>query len=274
MKTVTMNRLLQNPSGPYSAYFARRDLTIKNLNERYLQMLKDKKEFKLEIFKEKDDYYFYFKVPSEKYDKLFYDVVIKFTPVESQSNFDLTFNNYAVNLFSNSPNFMFTYAYVYNEDGILVDFLKDRISQQALNEPPNIKNPIQSYGFEKSVYFALLYIRHNRFHVKSSINHRTKPLDRKKLHKAVDSSEDKLKQYNRAKANEKSLKDSQKIKKKPVAESEKTSYNKKVQRLSEVSLEGRVQKTERNRHKKLGDSRKKANSKVNMKRNMSLKKKK
>jgi hypothetical protein len=274
MKIVTMNRLLQNPSGPYSAYFARRDLTIKNLNERYLQMLKDKKEFKLEIFKEKDDYYFYFKVPSEKYDKLFYDVVIKFTPVESQSNFDLTFNNYAVNLFSNSPNFMFTYAYVYNEDGILVDFLKDRISQQALNEPPNIKNPIQSYGFEKSVYFALLYIRHNRFHVKSSINHRTKPLDRKKLHKAVDSSEDKLKQYNRAKANEKSLKDSQKIKKKPVAESEKTSYNKKVQRLSEVSLEDRVQKTERNRHKKLGDSRKKANSKVNMKRNMSLKKKK
>jgi hypothetical protein len=264
-----MNRLLQNPSGPYSAYFARRDLTIRNLNDRYLQMQKEKKEFKLEIFSEKDDYYFYFKVPSETYEKLFYDVVLKFTPVETQSKFDMTLNNYAVNLFSNAPNFLFTYAYVYNQDGIIVDFLLDKISDKALNEPPNMKNPIQSYGFEKSVYFALLYIKNNRLHIKSAINYRAKPLDRKKLFKAVDSTDEKLKQYNRVKANEKSKKDSQKSQKKTVAESTKTGYNKKVQRLSE-GLDSRVAKTSREKKQQS----KKTNLKHDMKRNMSIKKKK
>jgi hypothetical protein len=265
---VTMNKLLQNPSGPYSAYFARRDLTIKNLNDRYLQMQKDKKEFKLEIFKDKDDYYFYFKVPSETYDKLHYDVVINFIPVGDQSKSDMTLNNYSVNLFSNAPNFLFTYAYVYNQDGILIDFLKDKISKQALNEPPDIRNPIKSYGFEKSVYFALLYIKMNRLHVKSAINYRADKLDKKKLIKAVDSTEEKLKQYNRAKANEKAGKENQKIQKKPVAKNSKTSYNGKGKRLSE-GLGSRVAKTTKEKQES-----RKANLKHNMKKNMSVKKKK
>jgi hypothetical protein len=239
------------------------------LNDRYFQILRDKKEFKLEIFTEKDDYYFYFKVPSETYEKLFYDVVLKFSPIESQSKFDMTLNNYSVNLFSNAPNFLFTYAYVYNQDGIIVDFLLDKISKKALNEPPNVKNPIQSYGFEKSVYFALLYIKNNRFHVKSAINHKTKSLDRKKLIKAIDSTEEKLKQYNRAKANEKSRKDSQKTQKKPVAEDTKTGYNKKAKRLSE-GLDSRVTKTSREKN----EQSRKVNLKHNMNKNMSVKKKK
>jgi hypothetical protein len=271
---VTMNKLLQNPSGPYSAYFARRDLTIKNLNDRFLQMQKDGKEFKLEIFRDKDEYYFYFKVPSETYDKLHYDVVISFVPVGDQSKSDMTLNNYSVNLFSNAPNFLFTYAYVYNQDGILIDFLKDKISEKALNEPPDIRNPIKSYGFEKSVYFALLYIKMNRLHVKSAINHRTSKLDKKKLIKAVDSTDEKLKQYNRAKANAKAVKDNQKIQKKTVAKESKTGYNRKGKRLSE-GLESRVQKTaKQNNHKKESSGGKKVNSRVNLKRNMSVKKKK
>jgi len=264
-----MNRLLQNPSGPYSAYFARRDLTIQNLTQRFLQMQKEKKEFKLEIFSDKGDYIFYFKIPSETYEKLYYDVVLMFTPINAQSKSDLTLNNYSVNLFSNAPNFLFTYAYVYNKDGIIIDFLKDKISEQALNEAPKVRNPIQSYGFEKSVYFALLYIKMNRLHTKSAINFKSAKLDKNKLIKAIGTTDEKLKEYNRAKANAKTAKDNQKSKKKPVAKTPKTSYNGKA-KMATKGLKGKVQQTSRAK-KKVST---KANPALTMKKDMSIRKKK
>jgi hypothetical protein len=233
-----MQKLLQNPSGPYSAYFARRDITIKNLNDRFMRIMRDNKgNFPLEVFTEKNDYYFYFKIPSETHEKLHYDVVIKFSPVADQSNSDMTLNNYAVNLFSNAPNFLFTYAYIYNQDGVLVDFLKEKINSKALNEPPNIKNPIQSYGFEKSVYFALLYIKFHRLNIKSAVNHQTKKLVKKDLIKVIDTTDDKLKQYNRAKANSQAQKNSAKSQK-TVAKNSKTSYNEKADSATRKSLSG------------------------------------
>jgi hypothetical protein len=217
----TMMNLLQNPSGPYSAYFARRDLTIQNLNERFRKMINDKKKFTLERYSDKDDFIFYFKVPSETYNDLFYDVVIKFSPINDQAKNDMTLNNYSVELFSNAANFVFTYAYAYNENEILIEFLKDKISERALNEPPNIRNPIKSFGFEKSVYFALLYIREQRYNVKSKARVNMKPLSKTRLKKEIMDSEDKMKQYNRIKKRE----EDKKREEKRVAKQSKTSYN-------------------------------------------------
>ncbi|AMS01311.1 hypothetical protein AR9_g227 [Bacillus phage AR9] len=273
MAIVTMNQLLQNPSGKYSAYFARRDITIQNLKDRFYEMMKQHKDFKLEIMKDKDIYYFYFKIPSETYEKLFYDVVLQFSPINDQANSDFTFNNYSVRLFSNAPNFLFTYAYVYNQDGILIDFLKKKISNKALNEPPNTRNPIQSYGFEKSVYFALLYIKHRRFNVKSVISTTSiKKFSKTLLLKAVDSTDEKLKQYNRVKNNEMTKKKSQKR----VAKKEKNSYNGEVRKtLKEDSQKSNSRPTTRKSLKKNPQERnKRPNMKRDMKKNMSVRKKK
>jgi hypothetical protein len=255
-KVMTMTQLIQNPTGPYSAYFARRDLTIRNLEERYRSLMQQRgSDLKLKQLRDKDDYYFFFKIPSETYEKLHYDVVIKFSPIVDQSKSDFSLNNYRVQLFSNSPNFVFTYAYVYNQDDMLIDFLKPKISEKALTEAPGIRNPIQSYGFEKSVYFALLYIKGNRLNVKSSGNwSQADKLNRKDLLKAVDGSEEKMRQNNRAKANAKAKKDDEK-KQKRVANGSKTGYNGKV--------EGAARK-----------SPKKAERKRNMTRDMSVRKSK
>jgi hypothetical protein len=271
MADITMTRLLQNPTGPYSAYFARRDLTIRNLNERYMKLMQDKeKEFKLERFKDKNDYYFYFKIPSETHENLHYDVVLQFKPIGAQSINDMTLNNYSVKLFSNSPNFVFTYAYVYNNDGILIDFLKEKISKKALTEPPNIKNPVHSYGFEKSVYFALLYIKNHRLNIKSAFDwSKASKLDKKALLKAVDDSEEKLRQNNRAKANA-NLKKEDRKNQKTVAKSQETGYNKKVERGNGKALK-RVE-TKRNMKKDMSLRKSKpATKRVEAKRNMKKK---
>jgi len=235
MAVITMNRLLQNPTGPYSAYFARRDLTINDLTRRFLSLIKKHGDFKHEIFKDKDDFYFYFKVPSETQEKLFYDVVLQFYPAVESAKSDFTLNNYGVKMFSNAPNFLFTYAYTYNKDDLLIDFLKKKISDKALDEPPNVRNPIQSYGFEKSVYFSLLFLKNSRYNIKSVIMSKAKKINKSDLLKAVDSTDEKLKHYNRAKANEKSKKENKKLEKR-VAKTSKTSYNEEVVSKSKKSM--------------------------------------
>jgi len=202
MKYVTMQQFLQNPSGKYSAYFSRRDLIISNLEERYLKLMKDrKKDFKFNLYMENNDYYFIFKIPSETYDTVVFDVVIRFTPLTIDAKADYTLNRYAVNVFSNAPNFLFTYAYIYNQDDILVNFLKDKVGNIALTQAPKIKNPMESYGFEKSVYFALLFIKFNRYFNKSILSpYIQNKLDRKSLIKAIPSCHDKLQEYEKVKA--------------------------------------------------------------------------
>lgn len=227
MKVMTMQQFLQNPSGQGSSVFARRDLIIENLKMRYDKILRESgKKIKLETFKDKSDYFFYFKFPSEKFGvDLLYDVVIQFIPI-GNSKTDLTINNYAVKVFSNSPNFMFTYAYIYNKDGIVINFLKEKISDEALNNQPVVKNPTETYGFEKSVYFALLYIKNNRLFTKSFLNTNSKEISTDSLLDDIMSCEDKLHQYNLLK---KKISDSKK-KVKKVTKNKTTKVNNKNKR--------------------------------------------
>lgn len=199
MDIITMNDFLTNPTGKSSSSFARRDLIIADLEVRYDKLIKIK-PIKIDMYRDKDTYIFYFRIPSEKFTKkLFYDVVLEFIPPSSNSSTIKTINNYRMKMFSNSPNFMFTYAYVYNKDNNLVTFLKSKISSKALKEPPKVKNPQMSYGFEKSVYFALLYLKRNKLYLKSSLLSVNKIPNRPLIKNKIKSSKDKLDEYNKIK---------------------------------------------------------------------------
>ena len=200
---MTINQFLKNPAGHGSAAGARRDIIIENLENRYHKLYKNAKRlFKMSVFTEDSNYFFIFNIPSETYykEKLVYDVVIQLIPMGSASR-DLTLNRYAVKVFSNAPNFLFTYAYVYNKDDIIIDFLKDKVSELALTKPPEKRNPYQEYGFEKSVYFALLYIVGNK-HVTKALLKKNKDLNIKLIQNKIISCEEKLEEYNNIKNKE------------------------------------------------------------------------
>lgn len=219
MKVMTMKQFLQNPSGSYSASFARRDLIIANLEDRFAKLYKNRKsDFKLIVFRgtNKNDFFFYIKVPSEKYDKLTYDVVIQFSPINMNALSATTIDNYSVKVFSNSLNFTFTYCYWYNQDDIIITQLKDKFSPKAMTDKPVVKNNEGIYGFEKSVYFAMLYIKYNELNKKSNI---LKALNNNmtitKLKPSIKSANSKIIEYNiTKKANGDELK---KKKKEPLA---------------------------------------------------------
>lgn len=201
MKLMTMKQFLQNPSGSYSASFARRDLIIANLEDRFAKLYKNRRsDFKIKVFRggsQKNDFFFWIQTPSEKYDKLVYDVVIQFIPTSVNSMSATTIDNYAVKVFSNSLNFTFTYAYWYNQDDIIIPQLKNKLSAKSLTDKPVIKNNEGIYGFEKSVYFAMLFIKYNELNKKANI---LKALDNnmtiQKLVPMVKSSTSKIMEYN------------------------------------------------------------------------------
>jgi len=96
-------------------------------------------------------------VPSEffKDNKITYDVLFLL-----KYDKQLERKNRQMYVYSNSPSFVFTYCYVYNKHGLLIDKLKDKFPTEALTMAPEIRNPIQSLGFEKSTYIAALYLLH------------------------------------------------------------------------------------------------------------------
>lgn len=201
VKKMTARQFLSNPTGKGSATVARRDRIKLDMNNRYYSLYrKSKNKFNVRIFQSNDNFYFVFKIPSEFYsnENLTYDVVIEFSPPDSNALNNTTLERYNIRFFSNSPNFMFTYAYIYQQDGMLIPWLKGKISNKALTEPPEVRNPREEYGFEKSVYFALLYIQENpRLMRKSAKDMTTK--SRSSIVSNIRTSNQKLKEYNEAK---------------------------------------------------------------------------
>jgi len=196
---MTMDNFLKNPVGPGSASVARRDVIIRNLQERYRKLrLANHSGFKVQIFLRSSDgvYFFKFKIPSEEFPtKLSYDVVLKFTPPADKTRL-ISLNQYTLTVFSNSLNFNFTYTYIYNLFNILIPELKVKYSEIAIKNPPIIKNPNQDMGFEKSVYYALLFMKELKFNFFN--NFRTIPFNKSALLQ-VSSAQEKINEYNRVK---------------------------------------------------------------------------
>ena len=169
MANLTMGQFLINPTGKHSANVARRDRIRADLTSRFNKLYKERKKgFKLSLFKYPEDKVIvaWFKIPSEELNKssLTYDVLMEFQYPPSalrlphSANYN-SLKSLDMKVFSNSPNFTFTYAYVFNKEGFIIEWMKKRMSQRSLNKEPVKRNPDQGFGFEKSIYFSILYFQ-------------------------------------------------------------------------------------------------------------------
>jgi hypothetical protein len=124
--------------------------------------------------------------------------------------------NGKVSVFSNSPSFLFTYAYVVNKDGFLITELKTKVSKKAISDKPSVTNPTEVYGFEKSIYFALLYLRDLDLYKQNELSKYTMNTKTDLLNdiKNILSCEQKLDQYNKVKRSFQNKKASKKANKK------------------------------------------------------------
>lgn len=229
--TMTLKQFLQNPTGPNSAGLARRDIIRNNLEERYSKLLNNHKKIEFRLYRHKGEYLFHFKIPSEEYYDVgvYYDVVLQFIPIEETKG-SSTILSYDMKMFSNSPNFTFTYAYVVYNSNLMINSLASKFNNKALTQPPSVRNPVETLGFEKSCYFAALYITNHDLHKISNIDANLSPFNSKTFLDNISSDEKILMMYNKAKKikAEKRREEKKKLKKKQETTKKATSRRKKL----------------------------------------------
>lgn len=269
MKAKTIDNLnfkqfMQNPMGSATTFGGNREIIKEGLYSKYLTMIKNVKDFEHYIYRYKDNYIFHFKIPSEKFfiEKMTYDVVLEFIPETSDSlELKSIDTGYRMRFFSNSPSFTFTYAYVLFHNDMTVAWLDKHLSKESIKKPPEIRNPVQSFGFEKTCYIAAIYIKNHDYTDKKILNNKAKeiknPLEFNKIYSEIMSCENKVAQYQKA----------GKLRSK---------HNKQVRRLTSKKINPPKFSSNKGKSKKPRNMKAnmQANMKSNMKANMKLKKKK
>jgi len=186
---MSIRQYVDNPSGRGSAFLAKRATIKQGMNMTFIKLLQKHRQqfFAVPYIYPNGDVLFHVKVPSEDYsnNKIVYDVLFRLYKDEG--------NRYALwkmKLFSNSPAFLFTYAYVYYHSDLIVsdpNFVS-KLPQIALTTPPEVRNPIESLGYEKSTYIAARYLLDGFILNDSYINRfglRMNPIEEARLLSAV-----------------------------------------------------------------------------------------
>jgi len=233
---ITLDQFLTNPTGKGSSMMGKREEIKKNLNAKYYSLLKNSTKngtFSYKVYIDKNVYFFWFKIPSETYKEIYYDVVLEFVPTDKTQEKFSTINDYSMNFFSNSPHMMFTYTYVLNQEHLLVDMLKStKYSKEALKNRPKVTNPVEIFGFEKSCYYACKYINEKKLYTKSEIERNSTEITkttRLELLNSIMSQESKYLQYEAVK---KKYADLKRKEREAKARNSNTQYNQAVQKAA------------------------------------------
>jgi len=181
----TLKNFIENPNGAGSTALGNKKLLRDDLNRRYLK-LTQKKKITVDIYRDKEEYYFHFKIPSETERSNTYDVVLYFTMGDDKLKYDNFINNYYVLFFSNCPSFIYTFAYAYNMYELLIPHLKNKYDHIVLNQNPIIRNPGEIINYDKSIYFACHFIQENRKYLnKQNLNTMAKPFNNKQFNDII-----------------------------------------------------------------------------------------
>lgn len=154
----TLEEFFKNPSG--KGVTANNISSVRHtMDSRYEILTKKlKKKFPVTIFEENENsYYFLIIVPSDMRD-YDYDVVIHLYNVDD--NVSSSLKKWHMEIFSNCPSFVFTYAYAYNLNGLMIPFLSKKLGK-ACTTMPTERNPDLQVGWDKSVYYAIKYLMSN-----------------------------------------------------------------------------------------------------------------
>ena len=149
---MTLEQYIQNPAGMKSNVAMNLKSVQNDLDLRYERLIQNKKNFTMKVYKKDENtVWVHVLVPSESYN-MKYDVVIEV---------DITgdiLKNQLFKVFSNSPSFVFNMAYVFNTYGLFVKELSSKYNNEVLSKPPIQKNTFGIISYEKSIYYAIVYL--------------------------------------------------------------------------------------------------------------------
>ena len=159
-KFQTISEFLQNPF--HTSSDVNKDTTY---NSKYVSFSANNKIRLVAICVIEGSYYYHVRIPSEsqKNENYEYDVVIRFFTDKPEIESEGNLQNYFVQFFSNSPSFMYQYAYLYNKEGFLIEALYKKTDTDYINTPPSKTNPSLVKSYDKSIYFACRFLSDKNF---------------------------------------------------------------------------------------------------------------
>lgn len=173
---------INNPMGIKNAVFSMREM-YRNVYKQKLDNILARELGKIEytIYKDKDRYLFYFKIPSEVVYNFYYDVVIEFYTKDKYILKENNLDNYDVRFYSNDPHFIYTFAYSFYKNKMFIDDLQSKVSKYTLTHKASIKNPSNQIGYVKSIYFAYLIMKKYSLFYKNKIDLEINKYNKKEL---------------------------------------------------------------------------------------------
>lgn len=160
---ITFNQYISNPMGKNNAIMSSSSREFMKM--RYKKkfdnlMLRENGKIEFHLYTAPNNvYWIYVKIPSEVVKKFYYDVLIKFTATEKVKSGGKDLFEYNVQFFSNDPAFVYTYAYIFSKNNLFIKELSSKMTKVALKKAPKEKNPSESVGYVKSLYFVYLLMQ-------------------------------------------------------------------------------------------------------------------
>ena len=174
---MTFEEYINNPSGKGAANMPARYMYEQFYTEELDKLLlKINGKIEYNLFVDREKYYIRFKIPHHTYENFFYDVVIEFSTDDNALRVVRDLKKYNVKFFSNDPSFTFTWAYAFNKNGLLIPSLRSKCSRKSLSEAPVIRNPSETTGYCKYIYYAYLLTKLYNLFEKSEFTLKSKSI--------------------------------------------------------------------------------------------------
>lgn len=150
---ITLKQYVVNPTGKGSGNVAARYRIRESLNRAFVNIIKyQRKRFQATPYVFPDKIIYHVVVPSELGSGLTYDVFIELRGEHPDRALR------KARFWSNSPSFTYFYAYVMYHTDLMIKDLANKFDDIVLQQPPEIRNPNETLGYEKSTYFAARYL--------------------------------------------------------------------------------------------------------------------
>ncbi|MCM1218669.1 MAG: hypothetical protein NC548_29630 [Lachnospiraceae bacterium] len=157
---MNIQEYIDNPMGKGDASMMNRRLVKESMTLKFHQYT-DKKGKLIKVHSyvtTKGEYYIHLVLPTETERDNTYDVVFHFYDPEKKFVSTKSIRDYEVQMFSNDPSFGYTFAYVYNQHGMLIEPLITKLGKVFITKPPDVRNKYQVVNYNKYIFYGAMYL--------------------------------------------------------------------------------------------------------------------
>lgn len=201
---MTLAEYLDNPMGKGDSSLPNKQMILVGLNAKYDSLIsKKEKEFKLHAYQNPyaSEVYFHLVIPTETDRDNTYDVVFRFFDPDRKHKGELSIRNYEVQMFSNTPSFAYTFAYVYNQYGLMIPMFQSKLGDQIFGSAPVVRNKFEIVNFDKYLFFGAKFLLDSKWYLnRAYLDTNARPLKEEKLLRDVRSLKTIRKEYDEAAA--------------------------------------------------------------------------